>query len=297
MTRISKVVYGFGGASQAAEIYNESYGLSKDMTQARQFAFLTLQALRAAGDNKLALEYFSDYQQKFPKDPELLDEAINIYLADNNQRRAYEMGVPRLELEPDNPEQIRKQIDRALSVGETQSALVLAQRLVEVVPVDENAHESLGRIAEWALMPEVALKEWLWLANNRGDDASIMNAIRLSKGLHHNDIALKVLMQLSSRRKLTKEEMDNLLTAYNEAGSLSDHVNFLKSYLKRYPDNSQVWEALAKTQENAGQLTEAMETWKLSEAPQPGTGGCDPSSEINVEKRPIREGAFSTVIE
>ncbi len=248
---------------RAAEIYNDSYGLSKDMTQARQFAFLTLQALRAAGDNKLALEYFSDYQQKFPKDPELLDEAINIYLADNNQSRAYEMGVARLELEPDNPEQIRKQIDRALSVGETQSALVLAQRLVEVVPVDENAHESLGRIAEWALMPEVALKEWVWLANNRGDDASIMNAIRLSKGLHHNDIALKVLMQLSSRRKLTKEEMDNLLTAYNEAGSLSDHVNFLKSYLKRYPDNSQVWEALAKTQENAGQLTEAMETWKL----------------------------------
>lgn len=248
---------------RAAEIYNHSYGLSTDMTQARQFAFLTLQALRAAGDSKLALEYFSDYQQKFPKDPELVDEAINIYLADNNQRRAYEMGVSRLELEPDNPEQIRKQIDRALSVGETQSALVLAQRLVEVVPADENAHESLARIAEWALMPEVALKEWLWLANNRGDDASIMNAIRLSKGLHHNDIALKVLMQLSSRRKLTKEEMDNLLTAYNEAGSLSGHVNFLKSYLKRYPDNSQVWEALAKTQENAGQSTEAVATWKF----------------------------------
>jgi len=248
---------------RAAEIYNESYELSKDTAQARQFAFLTLEALRAAGDSKRALEYFHTYQQRFPKDPELLDEVISIHLADNDQRHAYEMGVLRLAFDPDNPEQIKKQVDRALSVGEMRSAVALSQRLVEVVPADENAHESLGRIAEWAVMPEVALKEWLWLARNRKDDTSIMNTIRLSKALYSIGTALEMLIQLSDRRKLTSEEMDSLLSAYNEAGSLSDHVKFLESYLKRYPNNSQVWEALAKTQENAGQLTEAITTWQL----------------------------------
>lgn len=39
-------------------------------------------------------------------------------------------------------------------------------------------------------------------------------------------------------------------------------VNFLKSYVKRYPNNAQGWEALAKTQENAGQITQAIATWQ-----------------------------------
>ncbi len=249
--------------NRAAEIYNQCYELSKDTVQARKFAFLTLQALRAAGNYKLALEYFRNYQQKFPKDPELLDEAISIYLADNNPVSAYETGISRLAFDPDNPEQIRRQVDRALAVGEVQAALALARRLVEIVPADEDAHESLGRIAEWALMPEVALKEWLWLGRNRKDDAAILNAIRLSKGLYSVDTALEMLVQLSNKRKLTSEELNSLFSAYDEAGSISDHVNFLESYLRRYPDNSQVWEALAKTRENAGQLTEAIATWEL----------------------------------
>ncbi|WON73993.1 tetratricopeptide repeat protein [Nitrosospira sp. Is2] len=248
---------------KAAEIYDKGYKLAENKTEAREFSFLTLKALQAAGDRKLALEHFRNYQQLFPEDPELLDEAISINLADNNPRQAYEVGVLRLSLDPDNPEQIRKQVDRALGVGELQPALALAQRLVEIAPADGNAHEKLGTIAEWALMPEVALKEWLWLAKNRKDDAAITNALRLSKGLHFVDTSLDLLLQLSNTRKLAPEELNSLLFAYSEAGTYSDHVDFLKSYLKRYPDNSQAWEALAKTQEDAGRLSEAMETWEL----------------------------------
>ena len=248
---------------KAAEIYNKCHEMSKDVSQARQFAILTLQALRETGDSKLALEYFRNYQQKFPQDPELVDEAISIHLADNDPRRAYEIGMLRLALGADDPVQIKKQLDRALAVGEIRPALVLAQRVVEIVPADESAHERVGRIAEWALMPEVALKEWLWLARNRKDDAAIMNAVRLSVGLKAYDAALELLTQLSNTRKLTGEEMNTLLSAYEEAGSLADHVNFLKSYLNRYPEDSQGWEALAKTQESAEQLTDAVTTWQL----------------------------------
>ena len=246
---------------KAAEIYQECYELSEDTTQARQFAFLTLEALRAAGETQTALEYLRNYQRKFPEDRELLDEGISIYLASNDQRQAYEMGAQRLTLDPENPEQIRKQADRALAVGELRSAVALAQRTVELAPADENAREHLARVADWALMREVALNEWLWLARNRKDEQSIQNTIRLSQALYSMGTALEMLIQLSNTRRLTSEEMNSLLSAYKEAGSLSDHVVFLKSYLDRYPDNPQVWEALAKTQENAGQLTGAIATW------------------------------------
>ena len=247
---------------RAAEIYDESHTLAENDTEAREFAFLTLKSLQAAGDNTLALEYFQNYQKRFPSDRGLLDEAISICQAGNDPRRAYEMGALRLSFEPDEPEQIRKQLDRALAVGELKQAVVLAEQLVETVPDDGDAHETLGRIAEWAQMPEIALKEWLWLARNKKDEAAITHALRLSNGLYSVDTSLEMLNQLSDTRELTGEELNSVMSAYSEAGNFSSHIHFLQSYVRRYPDNPQAWEALAKTQENAGQLTGAMETWQ-----------------------------------
>ena len=80
-----------------------------------------------------------------------------------------------------------------------------------------------------------------------------------------------------------------MMSAHSDAGNFSDHVNFLKSYVKRYPDNQQAWEALAKTQENAGQLTDAMETLATHRLPlRPSAAGHDLSSKIDMEKRSIR---------
>ncbi|MCO6426843.1 tetratricopeptide repeat protein [Nitrosomonas communis] len=247
---------------KAAEVYHESYKLAGNTAQAKQFALLALQVLRAVGGSVRSEEYFHDYQQQFPKDPELLDEMISIYFADNKPRHAYEMGIVRLTLDPDNPDQIKKQIERALAAEEIKSALVLAYRLIGIVPDDHNAHESLARIAEWNDKPAVAFKEWLWLARNRKDDVAILNAAKLSRELYFFNITIEMLEQLASTRELTEEEVSNLLFAYNEAGNLSDHINFLESYLKRYPNNLQAWEALAKTQENTGQIAEAMATWQ-----------------------------------
>jgi len=207
---------------RAAEIYNKCYELSENTTQARQFAFLALQTLQAAGESKLALEYFRIYQQRFPEDPELLDEAISISLANNNPEHAYALGALRLAFDPDNPEQIKKQFDRALGVGDIRSALALTQRLIEIVPDDDDVHESLARIAEWADKPRLAMKEWLWLARNRKDDAAIMNTIRLSQGLDLFEVTIEMLEQLSNIRELTSDEMNSLLYAYDNIDNLSE---------------------------------------------------------------------------
>ena len=89
-----------------------------------------------------------------------------------------------------------------------------------------------------------------------------MHALRLSNGLYSVDTSLEMLNRLSDIRELTGEELNSVMSAYSAAGNFSSHVNFLQSYVRHYPDNPQAWEALAKTQENAGQLTGAMETWQ-----------------------------------
>lgn len=207
---------------RAAEIYNECYELSENITQARRYAFLALQTLQTAGESKLALKYFQNYQLRFPEDPELLDEAINISLTNNDPEQAYKFGILRLSFDPDNPEQIKKQFDRALATGKIQSALILTQKLIEIMPDDYNVHESLARIAEWVNKPKLAIREWLWLARNRKDDVAIMNTIGLSKGLNLFNITIEMLEQLSKTRELSNDEMSSLLYAYDNIGNLSE---------------------------------------------------------------------------
>ncbi len=211
----AKWYFAAGLSNRAAEIYNECYELSENAAQARQFSFLALEALQATIDSPLTTEYLRKYQQRFPEDPEILDAAINIALINNYPKHAYELGAKRLAFDPNNPEQIKKQIDRALAIGDTLSALSLNQKLIEVTPDDYIAHESLARIAEWTDKPRLAIKEWLWLARNRRDDAAILSAIRLSRGLDLFGITIEMLEQLSNVRELSGDEMNALLHAYD----------------------------------------------------------------------------------
>ncbi|MXS78311.1 hypothetical protein ABF87_10140 [Nitrosomonas sp. JL21] len=210
-----------GLPDKAAGIYHESYELTEDAALARQFALLTLQTLQSAGDSKLAVEYFRIYQQRFPEDAELLEEAINISLRNNAPEQAYEFGSLRLALDPENPEQLRKQYDRALAIGKTQQALALTQRLIEIVPNDDSSHERLAQIAEWSQQPKLAVKEWLWLARKRKDTPAILNTLRLSTQLNLHNITIEMFERLSNIRELSKEEMNNLLYAYDNMHNLS----------------------------------------------------------------------------
>lgn len=211
----AKWYFASGLSDRAAEIYNECYELSENTSQARQYALLALEALQATTDSKHTLEYLRNYQQRFPEDPEILDAAISIALINSHPKHAYELGAKRLAFDPDNPEQIKKQIDRALAIGETLSALSLTQKLIEVTPGDHTARENLARIAEWTNNPRLAIKEWLWLARNRRDDVAILSTIRLSRGLDLFGITIEMLEQLSNLRELSSEEMSILLYAYD----------------------------------------------------------------------------------
>lgn len=251
-----------GLPNQAAEVFNEGYTLAENAAEAQQFALLAIQALKASNNNKLALKFIRRYRLQLPNDRQLLDEMISLYLADSKPEQAYQTGILRLKLDLNDPKQVKKQIERALAIGKIQSALVYAQHLVKIAPTDDEAHEILGRTAEWSATPELAMREWLWLARTRKDEASIINTIRLSHGQYYFNIAIEMLKQLSEMRELKSDEMNQLLSDYFEAGSFSDRINFLQSYLKKYPSNLQLWKVLANTQKNAGKITQAMSTWQ-----------------------------------
>ncbi len=60
----------------------------------------------------------------------------------------------------------------------------------------------------------------------------------------------------------TKNPIDQVTDASSQKNVRIRQIKFLESYVRSYPNNSQAWEALAKTQENVGQITQAIATWQ-----------------------------------
>ena len=248
---------------QAAEIYHKAYKEADDIELAKQFALLAINALRAADKGSLALTSMKEYLQRFPNDVVLLDEAIVLALATNDPKQALEWGNLRLALDPNNPEQINKQVDLALAAGNLDVAWSLCERLLILKPKDRHIHEHAAQIAEWAGKPALALDQWVWLVRqDKTNNAAINNALRLAKALYAGKTTIEMLTILSKTRVLTDDEFNDLITAFNNASDSAELIHFLQSYLIKYPTKKATWETIAHAQENAGQLSKAIVTWQ-----------------------------------
>jgi predicted Zn-dependent protease len=248
---------------QAADIYKKAYAETNNTELARQFALLTINALRAADKGSLALAFIKECLQRFPNDTPLLEEAIALALANNDPKQAVEWGNMRLALTPDNPEQINKQVDVALAAGSLDIAWLLSERLLVLTPKDAHVHERTAQIAEWTGKPALALPQWVWLVRqDNKNNIAMDNALRLAKGLNAGETTIELLTLASKKRVLTDAEFNDIVAIFNNANDSKPLVSFLKRYLIQYPLKQSVWETLAKAQENAGLLAEAIISWQ-----------------------------------
>lgn len=247
----------------AAEVYDKAYAAAGNDEQARQSALLAIDALQAADKAPLALTLIKNSLQRLKNDKALLDKAIALSLAIDDPKQALAWGNLRLSLTPDDPEQISRQMDLALAAGAPDAALPLAERLSALQPKDRHVHERTAQIAEWAGKPDLALNQWIWLARqDKKDEAAIENALRLAKGLYAGETIIEMLTARSEKRALTGDDLNSLIEAFNNVDNSAHLASFLRGYLIKYPNEREAWKALAKAQEDAGQVLEAIATWQ-----------------------------------
>lgn len=247
----------------AAEVYDKAYASAGDDEQARQAALLAVDALQAADKAPLALTFIKNSLRRLTNDKALLDKAIALSLAIDDPKQAFAWGNARLSLTPDDPEQISRQMELALAAGMLDAALPLSERLSALRPEDRHIHERAAQIAEWAGKPDLALNQWIWLARqDKTDEAAIENALRLAKGLYAGETIIEMLTARSGRRALTGDELNNLVEAFNNVDNSAHLAVFLQGYLIKYPNEREAWNALAKAQEDAGLVSEAIATWR-----------------------------------
>lgn len=76
--------------------------------------------------------------------------------------------------------------------------------------------------------------------------------------------ALQIIagLGISTSIHAADNSVDQVHDNYSQEKIRTRQIDFLQSYVKRYPENIQAWEALARTQENAGQISQAIATWQ-----------------------------------
>ena len=246
----------------AAEKYKFACATANNTEQARKFALLAIKAMQAADKTPLALAFAKEYLQKNPNDEALIDEAIRLSLASNDQQQALAWGNTRLKLQPENPEQISKQVDLALAAGNLEAAWSLSENLLLLKPNDTHVHERSAQIAEWSGKQALALDQWAWLAKqDYANVTALENALRLADGLKLGETTLSLLAGLVEKRPFSETELNYLVNAASHIAHHDGLVNLAQEYVIRYPSEIQGWEALANIQDKAGKLAKSYATW------------------------------------
>ncbi len=250
-----------GNPLQASQLFKSAFDTASEPDLARDYALLSITALRAADKAEKALEFVEQYLVRFPQDPSLLDTAIALALEVNKPNQAVRWGALRLALSIEDPVQIEKQVNLAVTASDLSLALQLSERLMQLKPEDEKIRLRTAQIAEWSGKRQKALTQWLWLSRNKGDETSINNALRLAKGLYQGEAIIEMLNLKSQLLSLTQPEIYQLLQAYGQANP-KQLVEIIAHYLVRHPSDSFTWEVLAKLQTDSGQMDAAISTWQ-----------------------------------
>jgi predicted Zn-dependent protease len=249
-----------GDPLRAGQAYNEASLISSDREASQRYALLSLQAFRGANDGAHALSLAEVYLTRFPNNRTMLDSAIDIARAQENQRQAMEWGYRRLALDPTNTIELERQFKLALEAGALSDALELAAKLVDQHPEDSEARRRLAQTAEWAGHPRRALAQWRWLAQHSAEGAAD-HALAMARGLQDDDARIAMLAVIAQQRQLEDGEVREMADAYRRLDQLRTGAGFFKTYLKQYPSHLSGWTALAQLQEENGDLLDAASTW------------------------------------
>lgn len=245
----------------AAAAYHKAAAEARRPEEAEHWALEELKTLRAADRGEEALEAAAIYLERFPQNPELLDEGIGIARGQSASKEAYDWGERRLALTPGDRSALESQFVIALEGGRLMEAVVLGEELVKSNPSQPLYRERVAEAAEWAGEPAKALPHWLWLAKRDPSSRGFVRALALARGLANENVRIELLELLSTRRALKSAEFDELFYAYSRVSGENKKTKFLADYLDRYSDQTVAWRALAEILEQQGDLRKASDAW------------------------------------
>ena len=142
-----------------------------------------------------------------------------------------------------------------------EDAWQLASSAVRQAPNDIVWRQRLARVAEWTGRPQVALENWLKVAQASQTDEAWQAVLRLAPGLFDDTALIPALYRQLARQPQDMRLIRELVAAYERQGDPRPAIAYLQQSTRRNP-RPETLELLAELAERAGQTELALDTWE-----------------------------------
>ncbi|ALK33700.1 tetratricopeptide repeat protein [Burkholderia plantarii] len=148
-----------------------------------------------------------------------------------------------------------------LAAGDVASAEHVAQQALARDPGSDAWHERLAQVAEWNHHPDVALANYLALAQSRGDARAWQQVARLAPGLNDQRALLALTLHQADANPGDIKRVDAAVTAYESNADPDGALRFLQARFHG-PIGRLVRERYATEAERKGDDDLALATWR-----------------------------------
>lgn len=217
-----------------------------------------LQRELAANQLDNSLQWIRQELTVNPNTQETLQIAILLARTQGAMDLARQWNVKLLEMNPNDVQLIKQQIDFEMAVPDLPKALVYAQKWQQLAPEDIPAHLKLADISQWVSESEITLDEWVWLYRHTNQTDLLPKIISLATSIYKYEFLADLFAQIGRRRQLTDEEASTWFDTLQKSGLENAGSHYLTEYLSHWPKQQSVWEFLIKTLDGSDLIDEAI---------------------------------------
>ncbi len=245
----------------AAEYVLNMANLSGDANQ-EPLAKRRQRLLLASGRNEDALQTVYERITKQPDNADLLIEGIEIASNMGLTTQALDWNEDLLALRPYELTAMKRQINFALRNRELDSALIWAQRIVEVDPSNEDSRVKLAQLEEWNGNIQNAQSQREWLAENFISAHNDRELIRLAQLNWDSATAAETLRRLSRREPLSTENILKLVKLYEQDGRPDTAAEALEEMMTNRRLQPMLLRELAALHKRHRNFDKSLQTWE-----------------------------------
>ncbi len=239
---------------RAADLYVEATQSEKSYDRAQRWATLGLKALRASQRGGEAIHLAMDYVKRYPRNLELLRQAYELAIGQNQQALATNWGRKLIAHFPQDADLLSRQIDLELNHGVHSNTFTLAKKLLGLNPENIDYRKRFAEVAEWTGHPDLAMKEHMRLAKIDLDDTDhLREALRLSKAFYASQTFSDLIEVLSEREKLEEAELKLYIASCEREGLPEKAEGFLEDLIDKYPEELASYDMLIDLRKKLGE--------------------------------------------
>lgn len=132
-------------------------------------------------------------------------------------------------MRPYDPQHYQLAYDIFLANRNLADAFRVAEAAVRQAPEEAAWHMRLAQVAEWDRKPDIALREWRWLAYHGGGEEALLAVLRLAPGLSDYDTLLEAWKRIAAKRSLDEAQWRTLADLFEQTGRPREGVRFFEA--------------------------------------------------------------------